>query len=138
MFSYAQLHLESVSPSKRDTARTPAPLTTPHLIRIMLHIAMIVPYRETPRWTASPGKDRTWHHDDQLDASSLSSAELEDERQLVPPTAIPLGGPMQTGSRRIFTSDDDRIVSGTWEFEPGSQPGTSPTAGRSSTCSPDA
>ncbi|MFE7271493.1 cupin domain-containing protein [Streptomyces sp. NPDC057623] len=54
-----------------------------------------------------------------LNAGSLSSDELEDRKDLAPPTATPLGDPMRTRSRRIFTSDDDRIVSGTWECEPG-------------------
>lgn len=54
-----------------------------------------------------------------LNAGSLSSDELEDKKDLAPPTATPLGGPMPTRSRRIFASDDGRIVSGTWECEPG-------------------
>jgi uncharacterized protein len=50
---------------------------------------------------------------------SLSSDELEDKKDLAPPTATPLGRPMPTRSSRIFTSPDERIVSGIWECEPG-------------------
>jgi uncharacterized cupin superfamily protein len=51
-------------------------------------------------------------------AASLSSGELE-EKPLGQPSAQPLTGDITTRSKVYFTSDDARIVSGTWECEPG-------------------
>ena len=50
-------------------------------------------------------------------AAELSPSELQD-KPLAPPTAVAQGEVM-TRSRVSFTSDDERILVGTWECEPG-------------------
>ncbi|MDF3146151.1 MULTISPECIES: hypothetical protein [unclassified Streptomyces] len=73
-----------------------------------------------------------------LNGGSLPSDELEGRKDPAPPTATPLGDPVPTRSRRIFASDDDRIVSGTRECEPGESAWDFADRGGSSTCCPDA
>ncbi len=51
-------------------------------------------------------------------AGELPASELT-EKPLGQPSAEPLSGPITTRSRVYFTSADERIVSGTWECEPG-------------------
>ncbi|WSQ13276.1 cupin domain-containing protein [Streptomyces sp. NBC_01231] len=51
-------------------------------------------------------------------AADLPSAQL-DEALLGPPSATPLSGPITVRSHLAYKSDDNHIVSGTWESEPG-------------------
>jgi hypothetical protein len=51
-------------------------------------------------------------------AADLSAVDLT-EKPLGQPSAEPLTGEITTHSRVFFTSPDERIVSGTWECEPG-------------------
>ncbi len=51
-------------------------------------------------------------------AAEIPAAQLV-ERPLGQPSAEPLSGPITTRSELLFTSPDEKIVSGTWECEPG-------------------
>jgi uncharacterized protein len=51
-------------------------------------------------------------------ASEIPATELT-EKPLGQPSAEPLSGPITTRSKVFFTSGDERIISGTWECEPG-------------------
>ena len=51
--------------------------------------------------------------------AALTTADLV-EKPLGQPSAQPLTGQILTRSAVAFTSDDNKIVSGTWECEPGS------------------
>lgn len=51
-------------------------------------------------------------------AADLEHEDLK-EQPLGQPTAEPLSGDITTRSQAFFTSDDSRIISGTWECEPG-------------------
>jgi len=51
-------------------------------------------------------------------ANEISAADLA-ESLLGAPTATPLSGDIIVRKQIFFTSDDSRIVSGTWESEPG-------------------
>lgn len=53
-----------------------------------------------------------------LHAEEIDSKDL-DESLLAQPSAEPLSGDIAVRSRIVYTSDDQRIVSGTWESEPG-------------------
>jgi uncharacterized cupin superfamily protein len=51
-------------------------------------------------------------------AAEIPAAALEEEL-LAQPSAQPLSGDIMTRSEVFFNSADERIVSGTWECEPG-------------------
>jgi uncharacterized protein len=51
-------------------------------------------------------------------AAEIPAADLTD-RPLGQPSAEPLSGDIMTRSQVFFTSSDDKLVSGTWECEPG-------------------
>jgi len=51
-------------------------------------------------------------------AAEIPAANLT-EKPLGQPSAEPLSGEIMTRSKIFFTSDDQKIVSGTWECEPG-------------------
>lgn len=51
-------------------------------------------------------------------AADLDARELA-EKPLAPPTATPTSGEILTRGKVFFTSDDERILFGTWECEPG-------------------
>jgi uncharacterized protein len=51
-------------------------------------------------------------------ANEIPAAELT-ERPLGQPSAEPLSGDITTRSHVFFTSPDEKILSGTWECEPG-------------------
>ncbi|WP_405719902.1 cupin domain-containing protein [Streptomyces sp. NBC_01537] len=51
-------------------------------------------------------------------AADFNAGDLQ-EQKLGQPTAEPLTGDILTRSQAFFTSADSRIVSGTWECEPG-------------------
>jgi uncharacterized cupin superfamily protein len=53
-----------------------------------------------------------------LDPSALTAGELE-AKELAPPSATPLAGPITVRSRTVFVSDDKKVISGIWECEPG-------------------
>lgn len=53
-----------------------------------------------------------------LHAKEIASSDLE-ESLLTQPSAQPLSGDITVRSRIVFTSDDQSVVSGTWESEPG-------------------
>lgn len=50
--------------------------------------------------------------------ADIPSAEL-DEELLAEPDATPLSGDITVRSRVVFRTDDDKILSGTWETETG-------------------
>jgi uncharacterized cupin superfamily protein len=52
-------------------------------------------------------------------ATELDSATDYDESLLAPPSAQPIGGDITVRAFVPFTSDDGRILSGSWESEPG-------------------
>jgi uncharacterized cupin superfamily protein len=51
-------------------------------------------------------------------AAEIPAADLT-AKHLGQPSAEPLSGEIMTRSKIFFTSDDQKIVSGTWECEPG-------------------
>jgi uncharacterized protein len=51
-------------------------------------------------------------------AAELSASDLAD-KPLGQPSAEPLSGDIMTRSQLLFTSPDEKMISGTWECEPG-------------------
>jgi uncharacterized cupin superfamily protein len=51
-------------------------------------------------------------------AAEIPADDLE-EKPLQQPSAEPLSGDITTRSRVVFTSDDSKVLCGTWECDPG-------------------